>query len=124
MLCVMCYAREGGKDKDIKEGCQTARKARTDSIFLTFFLLFLLIFFFKLLGMLGLDDLVYYAKNYPISSKYTLECSHHETSWYSFAIVGINITAFAVQTLRTRQLQYYLFLNGAEISVYHEFYCK
>ncbi|GJJ78553.1 ELMO domain-containing protein [Entomortierella parvispora] len=78
---------------------------------------------FRGMGMLGLDDLVYYAKHYPVSSKYTLECSHHETSWYSFAIVGINITSFAVQTLRTRQLQYYLFLNGAEISVYHEFYC-
>ncbi|KAG0050022.1 hypothetical protein BGZ83_005185 [Gryganskiella cystojenkinii] len=78
---------------------------------------------FRGMGMLGLDDLVYYAKYYPISSKYTLECSHHETSWYSFAIVGINITSFAVQTLRTRQLQYYLFLNGADISIYHEFYC-
>lgn len=43
---------------------------------------------------------------------------------YSFAIVGINITAFAVQTLRTRQLQHYLFLNGTDRSVYHELYCK
>ncbi|KAF9429694.1 hypothetical protein BGZ94_009845 [Podila epigama] len=78
---------------------------------------------FRGMGMLGLDDLVYYAKYYPESSKKALECSHHETQWYSFAIVGINITAFAVQTLRTRQLQHYLFLNGTDRSVYHEFYC-
>ncbi|KAF9026797.1 hypothetical protein BGZ52_005685 [Haplosporangium bisporale] len=78
---------------------------------------------FRGMGMLGLDDLVYYAKYYPLSSKQALECSHHETQWYSFAIVGINITAFAVQTLRTRQLQHYLFLNGTDRSVYHELYC-
>ncbi|KAF9354784.1 hypothetical protein BGX34_010826 [Mortierella sp. NVP85] len=78
---------------------------------------------FRGMGMLGLDDLVYYAKYYPKSSKHALECSHDEISWYSFAIVGINITAFAVQTLRTRQLQYHLFLNGTDRSVYHELYC-
>ncbi|CAO3565022.1 unnamed protein product [Mortierella alpina] len=78
---------------------------------------------FRGMGMLGLDDLVYYAKYYPISSKHALKCSHDDISWYSFAIVGINITAFAVQTLRTRQLQYYLFLNGTDRSVYHELYC-
>ncbi|KAF9082017.1 hypothetical protein BGX23_000193 [Mortierella sp. AD031] len=78
---------------------------------------------FRGMGMLGLDDLVYYAKYYPMSSKHALECSHDPISWYSFAIVGINITAFAVQTLRTRQLQYYLFLNGTDRSVYHELYC-
>ncbi|KAG0336426.1 ELMO domain-containing protein 1 [Podila humilis] len=78
---------------------------------------------FRGMGMLGLDDLVYYAKYYPMSSKQALECSNHETQWYSFAIVGINITAFAVQTLRTRQLQHYLFLNGTDKSVYHELYC-
>ena len=80
--------------------------------------------FVSFIGMLGLDDLVYYAKYYPQSSKHALECSHDEVSWYSFAIVGINITAFAVQTLRTRQLQYYLFLNGTDRSVYHELYCN
>lgn len=78
---------------------------------------------FRGMGMLGLDDLVYYAKYYPMSSKNALECSHDDISWYSFAIVGINITSFAVQTLRTRQLQYYLFLNGTDRSVYHELYC-
>ncbi|KAG0260240.1 hypothetical protein DFQ27_003639 [Actinomortierella ambigua] len=78
---------------------------------------------FRGMGMLGLDDLVYYAKHYPESSHYALECSYDEHSWYSYAIVGINITAFAVQTLRTRQLQYYLFYHGSSRSVYHELYC-
>ncbi|KAF9345302.1 hypothetical protein BGX26_003310, partial [Mortierella sp. AD094] len=35
---------------------------------------------FRGMGMLGLDDLVYYAKYYPISSKHALECSHDEVS--------------------------------------------
>ncbi|KAG0356358.1 ELMO/CED-12 family-domain-containing protein [Gamsiella multidivaricata] len=78
---------------------------------------------FRGMGMLGLDDLIYYARYYPQSARHALECSHDEKSWYSFAIVGINITAFAVQTLRTRQLQYFLFLNGTDRSIYHELYC-
>ncbi|CAH1766390.1 10143_t:CDS:2, partial [Entrophospora sp. SA101] len=78
---------------------------------------------FRGMGMLGLDDLVYYAKNYRESSHYALESSYHTVSWYSFAIVGLNITSFALQTLRTRQLQYFLFKYGIEKNVYHEFYC-
>ncbi|RUP43528.1 LOW QUALITY PROTEIN: ELMO/CED-12 family-domain-containing protein, partial [Jimgerdemannia flammicorona] len=67
---------------------------------------------FRGMGMLGLDDLVYYAKTYPESARRVLVCAHHPVSWYPFACVGLNITKFAVQTLRTRQLQYFLFEYG------------
>ena len=43
---------------------------------------------------------------------------------YPFAIVGINITQCAVQALRTRQMQYYLYKYGADKKSYSEFYCK
>lgn len=48
----------------------------------------------------------------------TLKCR------YPFAIVGINISQFAVQMLRTRQLQFYLFEHGTDKKTFNEFYCK
>ncbi|RIB15233.1 ELMO/CED-12 family-domain-containing protein [Gigaspora rosea] len=78
---------------------------------------------FRGMGMLGLDDLVYYAKNYPESAHDVLKSSRRNSSWRPFATVGINITFFAVQTLRTRQLQYFLFKYGSTKDIYHEFFC-
>ncbi|KAH8551779.1 ELMO/CED-12 family-domain-containing protein [Umbelopsis sp. PMI_123] len=78
---------------------------------------------FRGMGMQGLDDLLYYAKTHPDSARRTLQCSLHPVSWYPFAIVGINITQFAVQILLTRKLQYYLFQYGSTREMYSEFYC-
>jgi hypothetical protein len=79
---------------------------------------------FRGMGMQGLDDLLYYAKIHPASARRTLKCSLHPVSWYPFAIVGINITQYAVQILLTRKLQYYLFQYGSTRKMYSEFYCK
>lgn len=76
------------------------------------------------MGILGLDDLLYYARIYPDSAQNVLTSSRHLVSWYPLAISGIHITRFAVQTLRTRQLQYFLFQYGTTKEVYHEFYCR
>ncbi|KAI9320901.1 ELMO/CED-12 family-domain-containing protein [Dichotomocladium elegans] len=78
---------------------------------------------FRGMGLQGLDDLVYYARTHPESAQKTFTSSRHPVSWYPFAIVGINITQYAVQTLRTRQLQYYLFKYGANKKAFNEFYC-
>ncbi|CAG8465132.1 17379_t:CDS:10 [Acaulospora morrowiae] len=78
---------------------------------------------FRGMGILGLDDLIYYAKHYPESSRNALNCSRRADLWYPFATVGINITSFAIQTLRTRQMQYFLFMYGTTKEVYHEFFC-
>lgn len=78
---------------------------------------------FRGMGLQGLDDLVYYASTHPESAQHTFLSSRHPVSWYPFAIVGINITQFAVQTLRTRQLQYYLFKYGSDKKMFSEFYC-
>ncbi|KAI9594889.1 Engulfment/cell motility [Syncephalis fuscata] len=77
---------------------------------------------FRSMGMLALDDLHYYAKNHTASALHVLKCSQDSDRWYSFAIVGINITSFAVQTLRTRRLQHYLYRYGTTRAVYHEYY--
>ena len=78
---------------------------------------------FRGMGLQGLDDLVYYASTHPESAQQTFLSSRHPVSWYPFAIVGINISQFAVQTLRTRQLQYYLFKYGCDKKIFSEFYC-
>lgn len=79
---------------------------------------------FRGMGMQGLDDLVYYAQVHPKSARRALQCSLHPVSWYPFAVVGINITQYAVQILLTRKLQYYLFQFGSSREMYSEFYCK
>ncbi|CDH52820.1 elmo domain-containing protein 2 [Lichtheimia corymbifera JMRC:FSU:9682] len=78
---------------------------------------------FRGMGLQGLDDLVYYASTHPESAQQTFLSSRHPVSWYPFAIVGINISQYAVQTLRTRQLQYYLFKYGCDKKMFSEFYC-
>ncbi|KAI8099735.1 ELMO/CED-12 family-domain-containing protein [Halteromyces radiatus] len=78
---------------------------------------------FRGMGMQGLDDLVYYSKTYPTSCQRTFHSSQHPVSWYPFAIVGINISQFTIQILRTRQLQYVLFRYGISRDTYQDFYC-
>ncbi|KAG2220480.1 hypothetical protein INT45_011484, partial [Circinella minor] len=78
---------------------------------------------FRGMGLQGLDDLIYYATTHTDSAQRTFSSSRHPVSWYPFAIVGINITQCAVQALRTRQLQYYLYKYGANKKTYSEFYC-
>ncbi|KAI9159535.1 hypothetical protein H9P43_008875 [Blastocladiella emersonii ATCC 22665] len=78
---------------------------------------------FRGMGMQALDDLVYFAKTHPLAAAHILASSRHPVSWYSFAIVGINITAYVVQLLRTRQLQHYLYRHHPSRAAVHEFYC-
>ncbi|KAG5455663.1 MAG: ELMO/CED-12 family-domain-containing protein, partial [Olpidium bornovanus] len=75
-------------------------------------------------GMLGLDDLHYFASNYPVECGEVLRSSRHEVSWYSFAIVGINITAWTINMLRARKLQYHLYRYGPTKNFHHELYCE
>lgn len=78
---------------------------------------------FRGMGILGLEQLIYFAQNFNDTAKHILNCSHHKTSWYSFAITGINITALELELLRERHLQYYLISHEASIESFNEFYC-
>ncbi|KAJ3166376.1 ELMO domain-containing protein 2 [Irineochytrium annulatum] len=78
---------------------------------------------FRGMGMLSLDDLHYFARIHPKIFQRVLESSHHETEWFSMAIVGINITSFVISLVRTRQLQYYFYTYGTTKESYQEFYC-
>ncbi|KAI8923403.1 ELMO/CED-12 family-domain-containing protein [Entophlyctis helioformis] len=78
---------------------------------------------FRAMGLLALDDLHYLCKYYPDISARILAASHHPSSWFSFAIVGINITAYALRLVRTRFLQYTFYKYGVSEDNYHEVYC-
>ncbi|KAL6589581.1 ELMO/CED-12 family-domain-containing protein [Neocallimastix sp. 'constans'] len=78
---------------------------------------------FRGMGILGLDQLIYFAQNFNETAKHILDCSHHKYSWYSFAITGINLTALALELTRGRYLQYYLISHEASIESFNEFYC-
>ena len=78
---------------------------------------------FRGMGMLGLDDLHYLAKTYPDTAERILATSHHVTSGFSMAIVGINLTDIALNLVRNRALQYHFYTHGITKDIYHEFYC-
>jgi len=50
---------------------------------------------FRGMGILGLENLRYFAKEYNTAARHILSHSHHPKHGYSFAIVGINLTALA-----------------------------
>jgi hypothetical protein len=74
-------------------------------------------------GLLGLHDLNYFGKKYTSIARSVLEASKDKVAWYTYAIVGINLTALAVDLLKHRHLQYFLFRYGTSMDIYHEFYC-
>lgn len=78
---------------------------------------------FRGMGILGLDDLVYFCKYYKDLALETLAISNHTTAWFPFAITGINITAFTLQLVRLRHLQFHFYKFGSTKDIYHEFYC-
>ncbi|KAI9217934.1 ELMO/CED-12 family-domain-containing protein, partial [Blastocladiella britannica] len=79
---------------------------------------------FRGMGLHGLDDLVYIARAHPTLTRRLLDASHHPISWYSWAIVGINISSFVVSMLRTRRLQYLMYHYGPTQETVAEFYCS
>ncbi|KAI8874261.1 hypothetical protein GQ42DRAFT_112317, partial [Ramicandelaber brevisporus] len=77
-------------------------------------------------GMLSLDDLLYFAQNYPAEARFALESSNHPVSWYPFATFGINLTGFITnQLIADSYLQLYLYAVATDesfVQVYREVY--
>ncbi|KAK0078287.1 hypothetical protein PV325_002728 [Microctonus aethiopoides] len=80
---------------------------------------------FRGMGILGLENLVYFAEEYPRAAAHALLHSTHPRYGYAFAIVGINITSMALRLLRdgTAKTQIY---NSSKtlpsIRAFHQFY--
>jgi len=92
---------------------------------------------FRGMGMLGLSNLVYFAKEFSSAARHILSHSHHPQLGhitlgcelplvrYSFAIVGINLTHMAYKLLMDSSLKSHMFninLHKPTIENFHHFY--
>lgn len=81
---------------------------------------------FRGMGMLGLHNLRFFAKEFSSAARHILSHSHHPQLGYSFAIVGINLTHMAYKLLRDNALKSHIFnVNPGPPSMdnFHHFYC-
>lgn len=78
------------------------------------------------MGMLGLDNLLYFAREYPGPSSHVLSHSHHPKYGYTFAIVGINLTSMAYHLLKDGSAKTYVYNISRSLptmKVFHQLYC-
>ncbi|XP_063360509.1 ELMO domain-containing protein 2 [Cydia amplana] len=81
---------------------------------------------FRGMGLLGLENLLFFASEYPQAASHVLSHSHHPKYGYTFAIVGINLTSMAYYLLRDGSAKTYMF-NAKQylpnMNLFHRFYC-
>lgn len=80
---------------------------------------------FRGMGLLGLENLLFFATEYKAPAAHVLSHSHHPIYGYAFAIVGINLTSMAWQLLRDGSAKTY-FYNAKSLPTlrnFHQFYC-
>lgn len=81
------------------------------------------------MGMLGLENLLYFAREYKEAAQHVLLHSMHPTLGYTFAIVGINLTAMAYRLLKSGEAKTHFYNVGQQskqpcsIVHFHKFYC-
>ncbi|XP_072939394.1 ELMO domain-containing protein 2 [Epargyreus clarus] len=81
---------------------------------------------FRGMGLLGLENLLFFAKEYPQASSHVLSHSKHPKYGYTFAIVGINLTSMAYYLLKDGSAKTYMFNakhHLPDINLFHRFYC-
>ncbi|EDW14913.1 ELMO domain-containing protein 2 [Drosophila mojavensis] len=85
---------------------------------------------FRGMGMLGLENLLYFARAYNDAAKHVLLHSMHPTLGYTYAIVGINLTALAVNLLRSGAAKTHFYnqvalhkQNFSTLEDFHKLYC-
>ncbi|XP_048007663.1 ELMO domain-containing protein 2 [Leguminivora glycinivorella] len=81
---------------------------------------------FRGMGLLGLENLLFFASEYPQAASHVLSHSHHPKYGYTFAIVGINLTSMAYYLLKDGSAKTYMF-NAKQylpnMNLFHRFYC-
>lgn len=81
---------------------------------------------FRGMGLLGLENLLYFATEYTLVSNHVLSHSLHPKYGYTFAIVGINLTSMAYYLLKDGSAKTYMFNYKQclpSINLFHKFYC-
>jgi len=77
---------------------------------------------FRAMGVLGLENLVYFAETYPKSARSVLFDSM-KPNWFPFAITGINITYDLFKLTKANKINYYYYLHGADLRSFQRLYC-
>lgn len=80
---------------------------------------------FRGMGLLGLDNLVFFAEEYGEAAKHVLSHSLHPQFGYSFAIVGINITSMAYDLLKDGAAKTHIYnicKSMPSMRIFHQFY--
>lgn len=81
---------------------------------------------FRGMGILGLENLVYFAEEYPSAAKHVLAHSTHPRFGYAFAIVGINLTSMAWRLLKDGSAKTHVYNVSKTLPtlrVFHQLYC-
>lgn len=81
---------------------------------------------FRGMGLLGLENLLYFAREYQGPSSHVLSHSHHPKYGYTFAVVGINITSMAYYLLKdgsAKTFMYNVMKPTFTLDLFHQFYC-
>lgn len=83
---------------------------------------------FRGMGILGLDNLLYFSREYPGTARHLLSHSQHPKYGYTLAVVGINITHMAWRLLKSGQLKSHFYnlsrkQGYPKIEHFHQFYC-
>ncbi|XP_032512847.2 ELMO domain-containing protein 2 [Danaus plexippus] len=81
---------------------------------------------FRGMGLLGLENLLYFVTEYPQVATHVLSHSRHPKYGYTYAIVGINLTSMAYYLLKDGSAKTYMFNSKPHlpnIDLFHKFYC-
>lgn len=78
------------------------------------------------MGLLGLDNLLFFAEEYNGAARHVLQHSLHPRHGYTFAIVGINLTSLAYHLLKNGSAKTHIYnLNTTQVNIvhFHKLYC-
>lgn len=78
------------------------------------------------MGLLGLENLLYFADEYTAAARHVLSHSTHPIHGYTFAIVGINLTSMAFNLVQNGAAKTHLYnLKTQQLCMkhFHRFYC-
>uniref|UniRef100_A0A1B6DXP2 ELMO domain-containing protein n=1 Tax=Clastoptera arizonana TaxID=38151 RepID=A0A1B6DXP2_9HEMI len=81
---------------------------------------------FRGMGILGLDNLIYFAEEYPEAVNHVLSHSMHPKYGYAFAIVGINLTSMAYHLFKDGTAKTHVYNVSKSLPsmrIFHQFYC-
>uniref|UniRef100_A0A915KWZ9 ELMO domain-containing protein n=1 Tax=Romanomermis culicivorax TaxID=13658 RepID=A0A915KWZ9_ROMCU len=86
---------------------------------------------FRGMGILGLEQLLYFSRRYNKIAVKIMEKSKNQEKGYPFAIVGISMTALARDLLNSNILKrYFVTIRACRLQIgpnvedFHEFYCR